>query len=275
MNYFNKLKNIVSKNNSALVIGLDTDLNKLPSFFLKYKNPAAEFNRQIIESTKNIAAGYKLNMAFYEFLGADGIEAVSETLNAIPSGMIKICDAKRGDIDNTAEMYAATYFDKFDFDSITLSPYLGTDSLTPFLKRENKLVYVLALTSNHSFSDFQKLKTGERYLYEEVISKCLSLSKNNNVGFVFGANHTSEILEFTSLHSYVPVLIPGIGAQENDLVSLMNSVRSDVCLINSSRAVIYTAGKECNANEFNEKIKTAAESLNYEINKLRKPSAED
>jgi len=269
MNYYNKLKNVISRNNSNLVVGLDSDINKLPLFFLKYKNPVSEFNKLVIEATRGIVSGYKLNLAFYECLEEKGIEAMRETLACIPDASIKICDAKRGDIDNTAEMYAVTYFDKYDFDSITLNPYMGKDAIVPFLKRKNKLVFILALTSNTGHIDFQKLKTGNKYLYEEVINKSLSWSTDNNVGFVFGANHTKEINDFTKNHPQVPLLIPGIGAQSNDLKDVMKSLHTDVFVINSSRGIIYSAEKDCNEKEFMEAVRNSAVILNKDIKTLK------
>jgi len=273
MNYYNKLQNVISKNNSNLVVGLDSDINKLPLFFLNYKNPVSEFNKLVIEATKEIVAGYKLNLAFYECLEEKGIEAMRETLAAIPEESIKICDAKRGDIDNTAEMYAVTYFDKYNFDSITLSPYMGKDAIVPFLKRENKLVFILALTSNKGHIDFQKLKTGDKYLYEEVINKSLSWSMDNNVGFVFGANHTKEINDFTKNHPKVPILIPGIGAQSNDPKDVIESLHTNAFVINSSRGIIYSASKDCNEKEFMEVVRDSSEILNKDINALKRQLA--
>lgn len=270
MNYTDKLKNIVSKNKSNLVIGLDPDLKKLPDMFLKYKNPVAVFNRLIIENTKDIVAGYKLNSAFYECLLEEGIVAIWHTLNLIPDDTIKICDAKRGDIDNSAEMYARTFFDDYNFDSVTLSPYMGEDSVAPFIRRKNKFAYILALTSNTGHSDFQKLKVGEKYLYEEVIDKSMKWNKENNIGFVFGANHTQEIQKFISAYPEIPLLIPGIGAQANDLKNLMKSLgRNENFVINSGRSIIYSTEKDCNENEFIEAVRKGAMQLNEEINDFK------
>lgn len=271
MNYTDKLKNIVSKNKSNLVIGLDPDLKKLPDMFLKYKNPVAVFNRLIIENTKDIVAGYKLNSAFYECLLEEGIVAIWHTLNLIPEDTIKICDAKRGDIDNSAEMYARTFFDDYNFDSVTLSPYMGEDSVAPFIWRKNKFVYILALTSNKGHNDFQKLKVGEKYLYEEVIDKSMKWNKDNNIGFVFGANHTQEIQKFIRTNPEIPLLIPGIGAQANDLENLMKSLGTNKnFVINSGRSIIYSSAKDCNENEFIEAVRTGAMKLNEEINVFKK-----
>jgi len=269
-NYNEKLKNISSKNKSNLVIGLDTDLSKLPTFILRFNHPVSEFNKLIIESTKNIVVGYKLNVAFYECLGEEGINGIRDAMNIIPADMLKICDAKRGDIDTSAEMYARTYFDIYNFDSITLSPYMGEDAVRPFLERENKLVYILALTSNSGHKDFQKLKVGDKYLYEEIIRKSLLWEKDNNIGFVFGANHTNEIKLFTAFNPQNSLLIPGIGAQANDLKELMNSLKSsDNYVINSSRAIIYSAKKDSNEKEFTDAVRESAVKLNQEINSLK------
>jgi len=266
LNYTEKLQNIIKKNKSNLVIGLDPDLGKIPSLFLKYKNPVLEFNKLIIEFTKNLVAGYKPNMAFYECLGEQGVEAIRETVSAIPDEMIKICDAKRGDMGNTAEYYAKTYFDIYNFDSITLSPYMGEDSIAPFIKNENKAVYILALTSNPGGNDFQKLKFDGKYLYEIILEKCLDWNKNNNIGFVFGANHISELNAFTSSHPEIPLLIPGIGAQANDLKTLLDNLHTKNFVINSSRNIIYSASKNCTEKEFTESVRESAIRLNAEIN---------
>lgn len=275
MNYKDKLLNIISANRSNVIVGLDTDESKLPDLFLKYNNPVAEFNKLIIEITKDITAGYKLNLAFYEFLLEKGVDAIKSTLEKISSAQVKICDAKRGDIDNTAGMYARTFFDKYDFDSITLSPYMGEDSVSPFLGRKDKFVYVLALTSNKGHADFQKLEVGKKYLYEEVIDKSLLWTKVNNIGYVFGANHTEEIKKFTSLHPDIPLLIPGIGAQANDLEKLIQSLgQNKYYVINSSRGIIYSSKKDCNEKEFTDDVRNSAVKLNKEINALTEKFSE-
>lgn len=267
--YQEKLLKIVNKNKSHIVVGLDSDIEKLPSMFLKYKNPVLEFNKLIIESTKDTIAGYKLNMAFYESLEEIGLAAIKGSLSIIPDELIKICDAKRGDIGNTSELYARAYFDIYNFDSITINPYLGKDSVEPFLNQKGKCVYILALTSNSGSEDFQKLKTDGKYLYEEVIEKSLKWSKQN-VGFVFGANHTDEIRKFTKLHPEIPLLIPGIGAQKNDTENLMKSLNTECFLINSSRGIIYSAPKDCSEKEFINAVRESTNNLNTEILSLMK-----
>ena len=164
MIYKKKLAEVIKTSKSNLVIGLDTDYEKVPATYLRYKNPMLAFNIKIIESTYDYCAGYKLNLAFYEAAGKIGIEALEETVKAIPRNRIKICDAKRGDIGNTSELYAKAYFDNMHFDSITLSPYMGHDSVSPFLERKDKLIYVLVRTSNSGAEDFQTLKVGAKEL---------------------------------------------------------------------------------------------------------------
>ncbi|MBS1518759.1 MAG: orotidine-5'-phosphate decarboxylase [Bacteroidetes bacterium] len=269
MNFISKLSSIRKKNQSNLIVGLDTDPLKIPDVFHSSENPALEFNKAVIDSTKDICAGYKLNVAFYENLEEKGVQALRETLRYIPEDLLTICDAKRGDLDNSAENYASVYFDKLGFDSITISPYMGTDSVIPFIKRKDKHVFVLALTSNRSSSDFELLKSGDKYLYQHVTEKFLQTGDGKNIGFVFGANYVSEISDFTSSHPEVSLLIPGIGAQGNDLDELMNNLNSDNFLINSSRDIIYAAGKDDDPDLIKEKIRTAALRVNENINGKR------
>lgn len=262
MTYINKLRAIIKKNKSNLVIGLDTDIIKIPKIFLKYKNPVFEFNKKIINITKNFVAGYKINTAFYEADGAKGIETLERTAKYIPIELIKICDAKRGDIENTDEYYAKAFFDKMNFDAITFHPYMGKDSFLPFLKRKNKFIYVLALTSNPGANDFQKLKTGKKYLYEQIIETTLNWS-SNQIGFVIGANHIEFLKKFTSTYKNIPILIPGIGAQGNDLEMLLKNINNNLYLVNASRSIIYSAGKDCTMKEFEKSVLNGVFNFNF------------
>lgn len=266
MEYKDKLKKIIRKNKSHLVIGLDPDIKKIPKLFLQKNNPVLEFNKSIIRATKNIVAGYKLNLAFYEALGKSFYDTVKNTLKYIPSDMIKICDGKRGDIGNTDEYYARAYFDELKFDSMTVNPYMGKDSVLPFLFRKEKSVYVLALTSNPGSDDFQKIKTGKKYLYELVIEKSLEWNNKGQIGFVIGANHTELINKITKKYPNIPVLIPGIGAQGNDLSVLLKNINNDYFLINSSRAIIYDNRIFSSIREYELNIGVKAEVLSDIIN---------
>ncbi len=269
MDYTTKLDAAIASGKSNVVVGLDIDLDKIPAIFHKFPNPALEFNRAVITATKDKVAGYKLNMAFYEYLEEKGLEAVRGTLAEIPDNLIKICDAKRGDIANTSELYARTYFDKYGFDSLTVNAYMGKDSLEPFFKRSGKLIYILALTSNESSADFQHDESGGEKLYNKIIRKSLSWNEIDKTGFVFGANYVNELKQFTDSHPEVPLLIPGIGAQGNELGELIKNLHTDRFLINSSRAIIYSAGIDCNENQFFESVSGAAKKLSGEIRDLK------
>ena len=266
MSYLKKLEKIVKKNTSNIIIGLDTDMDKIPAFFREDSNPMLEFNKRIVAATKNDVAGYKLNMAFYEAAGGIGLTAMRETVKYIPKDMITICDAKRGDIENTDELYAQAYLDEYEFDAITFSPYLGSDSIKPFLKRKDKMVYVLALTSNPGGKDIQMLKAGTKYVYEHVIDLAMKWGKPDNVGFVMGANHPAEIKKLMSKHKNVSLLLPGVGAQKADVKKLLGSLSNRTFVVNSSRGIIYAAGDKCKEEEFEDKILDAVDALNEMIN---------
>lgn len=261
MNYSKKLEKIVKKNKSNLIVGLDPDIRKIPKIFLKSKNPILEFNKSVILSTKEFIAGYKLNLAFYEVLGKCCFETIERTLKFIPGDMLKICDGKRGDIGNTDEYYARAYFDNLNFDSMTVNPYLGKDSVEPFLSRKEKGIYILALTSNRGSEDFQKQKTGRTYLYEKVIEKCLEWNTNKQIGFVIGANHTGLIKKITKKYPYISILIPGIGAQGNDLNTLLKNIKNKNFLINASRSIIYDSEDFKSYKEFEDKVRVKSEVL--------------
>jgi len=272
MNYSAKLLKIIKSSKSNLVVGLDPDIKKIPKVFTVKENPVIEFNKAVVKATSDFAAGYKLNLAFFEALGKDYYITLKSTLKFIPDNKIKICDGKRGDIGNTDEYYAKAYFDEFGFDTITVNPFMGRDSVEPFLSRKDKGIFALALTSNPGSSDFQKLKTGRKYVYEKVIEKCLEWDKNNQIGFVIGANHTELIKKITTNPKNISVLIPGIGAQGNDLNHLLKNIKNDLFLINSSRGIIYDKENFKSIGDYIEKTRSKAEALNDIIN-LRKSKA--
>jgi orotidine-5'-phosphate decarboxylase len=271
MNFKKKLKAIVKKNRSNLVIGLDSDIKKIPKIFFKCKSPVLEFNKLIIDSTKDLIAGYKINTAFYEAELSKGFETLEKTVKYIPDNLIKICDAKRGDIENTDEYYAVAFFDKMNFDAVTFQPYMGMDSALPFLKRKEKFVYVLALTSNPGSNDFQRIKIDGKKLYEIIIEKSLNWNKNN-IGFVIGANHIDLLNKFTKSNPDVPLLIPGVGSQGNDLNILLKNLHNGLFLINSSRSIIYSADINCTKKEFVTALINSTNILNIQINTMLKHS---
>ena len=239
------LEKLVDANsqNKFICVGLDTDLKKLPEAVLSESNPILVFNKRIIEATKEFAAAYKLNFAFYEAEGFDGIKTLEKTLELIPDHILTIGDAKRGDIGNTSEMYAKSIFKIFGFDSITLNPYMGYDSVKPFLEYDNKMNFILALTSNSGADDFEKLKLIDgNYLYQKVIGSVKKWNEKNNCGIVFGATKIDDLKENMKLIGDLPVLLPGVGAQGGSLeevVLTFKSVKRKNYLVNISRGILY------------------------------------
>lgn len=260
MGYIGKLSDRINAVSNHIVVGLDPEEEKIPVIFNRFRNPVFEFLNRIIHLTKDTVCGYKFNLAFFEYYGEEGQEALNLLMKNIPEGLIKIADAKRGDIGNSSRMYAKTYFEKMDFDAVTVSPYMGTESIKPFLTDSEKFVYVLALTSNKDAEMLQMLKTEKGFLYEEVV-RLFQSEFNEQVGFVFGANHTKEIKMITKKYTNLPLLIPGIGAQGGDKKRLENSLANNLYLINSSRGIIYSAGKDSSEEEFESKITESLQRL--------------
>jgi orotidine-5'-phosphate decarboxylase len=245
-----------------LCVGLDTDITKIPKHLLSAADPIFEFNKQIIDATKNFCVAYKINTAFYEAEGLKGWQAMEKTVNYIPSSHFKIADAKRGDIGNTSSQYAKAFFNKLNFDAITVAPYMGGDSVKPFLEYENKWAIVLGLTSNPGSTDFELqkimrqievLKEGvhttkqeEKYLYQTVLQTVSTWGNDNNLMFVIGATQADEFItirKITPNHFY---LVPGVGAQGGSLKEISEKAMTKDCglLVNASRAVIYASGGE-------------------------------
>jgi orotidine-5'-phosphate decarboxylase len=257
----------IKKKKSYLCIGLDTDINKIPKHLLETEDPVYEFNKQIIDSTHDLCVSYKLNIAFYESNGIKGWQSLIKTLKYIPKNIFTIADAKRGDIGNTSEMYARAFFDSsysdLDFDSITVNPYMGEDSVKPFLNFNNKWVILLALTSNTGSKDFQMLKEEDEFLYEKVLRKSSNWANENNMMYVIGATHADT---FLSIRKIVPnhfLLVPGVGAQGGDLKSVSKNGMNNSCglLINSSRQIIYASAD----NNFSIAARDEAKKLQVEM----------
>ena len=226
-----------------LCVGLDSDVNKIPEHLSRDMEGLLEFNKAIIESTNKYTVAYKINTAFYEQYGAQGWEVMEETLKAIPSECFTIADAKRGDIGNTSSMYAKAFFENLSFDSVTVAPYMGEDSLKPFLEFENKWIICLGLTSNAGSKDFQTLKTGDQFLFEQVLETVSSWGSANDTMFVIGATKSEQMSAIRSAFPDHFFLVPGVGAQGGDL----DEVCKNACnaegglLINSSRGIIYAS----------------------------------
>lgn len=270
MNFKQKLTAISHNNNSLVCIGLDVDREKMPKFlFESSKHPYLEFNKSIIDSTKDLVCAYKLNMAFYEVLGTEGFELLKKTIKHIPKDVVVILDGKRNDIGNTARKYAQTLFETLSADAITVNPYLGKDGVAPFLEYKDKCSFILCRTSNASAGDFQDLAVSETPLYQIVAKKIKEWNENDNCGAVVGATYPEELKTIRSiLGDEIPILIPGIGKQGGDVEkTIKNGTNSKgkMAVINSSRGIIFAGDDE----DFATVSLKKAISLRDEINKYR------
>ncbi len=250
---------------SMLCVGLDTDINKLPAGIEKSMAGMLKFNQAIIEATHEYAVCYKINTAFYEQYGAKGWECMEATLNSIPDNCLTIADAKRGDIGNTSSMYAKAFFEAMNFDAITVAPYMGEDSLKPFLEFDNKWVICLGLTSNAGSKDFQIIESNGKKLYEEVIEKVSQWGTVDNLMFVTGATKASDLKGIRQIIPNHFLLVPGVGAQGGSVADVcMNAATAEGgLLINASRSILYASAGE----DFAEKAATEAKSLQQEMAK--------
>jgi len=249
---------------SYLCVGLDTDINRIPTHLLSSKDPVFEFNKKIIDATKNNCVAYKINTAFYEAMGASGWVSMEKTVDYIPSTHFKIADAKRGDIGNTSSQYAKAFFETLKFDAITVTPYMGEDSIRPFLEYENKWAIVLGLTSNAGAKDFEMQKIGEEYLYEKVITTISKWGSTENIMFVIGATQASQFEKIRNLAPMHFYLVPGVGAQGGSLKEISEkAIIPNDCgiLINVSRDIIYTSAKE----DFAEMAETKSSAYKKEM----------
>ena len=258
----------INKKKSYLCVGLDTDISKIPSHLLKYKNPVLEFNKQIIDATYDVCVAYKPNIAFYEQYGAKGWETLEKTVNHIPANLFKIADAKRGDIGNTSNMYAKAFFEHLPFDSITVAPYMGEDSIKPFLEFKNKWVIILGLTSNKGAQDFQFLKSNKKPLFQNVMEKCMQYGTAENTMFVIGATKEAYFEEIRKFCPDYFFLVPGVGAQGGDLQKLSQYGMNKDCglLVNATRSIIYAS----NGKDFAEKAREEALRMQKEMKKYLK-----
>jgi orotidine-5'-phosphate decarboxylase len=246
----------IQQKQSFLCVGLDTDINKIPVHLQQQPNAVVTFNKAIIDATKDYCVSYKINTAFYEAMGKAGWETMEETVAYIPKTHFTIADAKRGDIGNTSAQYAKAFFEILGFDAITVAPYMGEDSIRPFLEFDNKWAIVLGLTSNKGAADFELQKMQmpgltERYLYENVIETVAQWGTPDNLMFVVGATQASEL---TNIRRFVPdhfLLVPGVGFQGGSLAEVSEHGLNKDCglLVNASRAIIYASEKEDFAHE--------------------------
>jgi len=243
-----KLESLIQKKNSLLCIGLDCDLSQIPPFLLNEPDPLYSFNKEIIEATSDLVIAYKPNIAFYESLGIEGWNLLEKTISLFPSDNITIADAKRGDIANTARKYADLYFQNYNFDGITAPPYMGYDSIQPFLEYDEKCTFVLCLTSNPGAIDFQYLDINSEPLYLKVAKKVNEWNlQYGNCGLVVGATHPENLDSIRNASPFLPFLIPGIGTQGGNLeltVQYGTDSNAGCTLINIGRKILYSSNKK-------------------------------
>jgi len=253
----------IKSKKSYLCVGLDSDIIKIPQHLLQHEDPVFEFNKAIIDATHDLCVCYKINTAFYESNGLKGWQSMEKTLNYIPKDIFTIADAKRGDIGNTSTQYAKAFFEAMNFDSITVAPYMGKDSVKPFLDFENKWTIVLGLTSNEGAFDFQYLKNENQELFKTVIQKVSEWGTDENLMFVIGATKTAQLQEVRDLIPNHFLLVPGVGAQGGSLEEVSKiGMNDDIgLLVNASRQIIFAS----NGEDFAEKAREEALKLQIEM----------
>jgi len=250
LKFIQKLDAICQKNQSLLCVGLDPEYEKLPKFLCENHGVSAifEFNKQLIDATADLVCAYKPNLAFYEALGPAGLEALYKTIEYIPKEIVTLADAKRGDLNNTARQYAKALFEFYKFDSATINPLMGYDSIAPYLKYSDKLIFLLARTSNPGATDFQELECSGKPLYEHIARKAYEWNTGKNIGLVVGATAPKELSAIRKIiGEEMPILLPGVGAQSGDLAqSIKNGLGAHKgrLLVNVSRDVIFASSEK-------------------------------
>ena len=261
----------IKKKKSFLSVGLDTDINKIPKHLLKFDDPVFEFNKQIIDATADFCVSYKVNTAFYESRGVKGWQSLIKTFNYLPKDTFSIADAKRGDIGNTSAMYADAFFNpessEMNFDSVTVAPYMGKDSIVPFLNYADKWVILLALTSNDGAKDFQFFGNDDGYLFEKVIRKSQEWASDEQMMYVVGATRGEAFLDIRKLAPKHFLLVPGIGAQGGSLQDVCKYGMNEDCglIVNSSRAIIYASSEENFAEVARNEAKKIQQEMEMEL----------
>jgi len=266
-----ELFELIIKKRSFLCIGLDTDIKKIPAHLLSTDDPVFEFNKQIIDTTHSLAVAYKPNLAFYESLGSKGWDSLEKTVNhirSVTSDILLIADAKRGDIGNTSAMYAKTFFDTYNFDGVTLAPYMGLDTISPFLEFDGKWSIILALTSNKSATDFQYIQDDNKnYLFENVLKTAQTWGSDDQIMFVVGATKADALSNIRKIAPDNFLLVPGVGAQGGSLQEVAKYGMNDHCglLVNSSRGIIYASTEEDFAEVAREKATELQEEMELHL----------
>ncbi|MDC0204745.1 orotidine-5'-phosphate decarboxylase [Flavobacteriales bacterium] len=254
----------IKKKQSFLCIGLDTDVKKIPAHLLDLEDPMFEFNKKIIDATKDLCVAYKPNIAFYESMGVSGWNSLQKTLDYVPNDIFTIADAKRGDIGNTSNMYAKTFFENMNFDAVTVAPYMGSDSIEPFLEYTDKWAIVLALTSNEGGLDFQKIENQNgKQLFKQVIETSNQWGSEQNMMYVVGATRAEQLFEIRAIIPNHFLLIPGVGAQGGNLQDVAQYGMNKDCglLVNSSRGIIYAG----DGLDFSAKARIEAQKLQQQM----------
>ena len=268
----NKVNEQISAKKSLLCVGLDSDMAKIPKVFRAMKQPVLEFNRSVITATQEHAVAYKINTAFYEARGIEGLQDMQSTLESLPCESLSIADAKRADIGNTSKKYAQAFFDHWGFDALTVAPYMGYDSLEPFFDYDQKLIFVLCLTSNPGSADFEEkqLQSGAA-LYETVLGKVQDWERNKNAGIVVGATKTRRLGDIRKAAPGLFFLIPGVGAQGGSLqesATLGVDENRQGALINVSRGIIYPEGDFDSVEAFEDQVRLRASKLHDEMQRI-------
>jgi orotidine-5'-phosphate decarboxylase len=253
MNAYNKIIQAQERFKTSLCVGIDPDISKMPSIFPKNAIGMTEFVCKIIDATKDIASSYKLNFAFFEYFGSEGIKAMEKVLSYIPPTSFTIADAKRSDIGNSSKFYAEAILKNYNFDSITVNPLMGKDSLEPFFAYEDKMVFLLGITSNAGANDFLKFKNNDYYLFQAIIEKSRNWFSEHNLGFVVGATQVEEYKLARAIAPNNFFLIPGVGAQGGNIDEI-KKYGLNPCIINVSRDILYAS----NHIDFAEKARKKA-----------------
>ena len=258
---------------SFLCVGLDTDINKIPKHLLKFDDPVLEFNKQIIDATKDLCISYKINTAFYESRGLKGWESFIKTFAYLPKETFSIADAKRGDIGNTSTMYAQAFFDTkssgMSFDAVTVAPYMGADSVKPFLAFADKWTILLALTSNESCKNFQLLKNEDGFLYEQVIRQSVEWATDEQLMYVVGATRGQALEDIRKIAPNHFLLVPGVGEQGGSLADVCKYGMNADCglIVNSSRGIIYAGVDENFADAAKKEALKIQQQMEMELNR--------
>ena len=268
MTFNERLAQTIQKRNSLLCVGLDPDIGYLPQVLKTDPDALFKFCSRIISSTRHVAVAFKLNFAFFEAEGSKGWSVLERLTEIIPPELLKIADAKRADIGSSSEKYAEAILQRLDFDAVTVNPYMGRDSVAPFLQWQEKGAFILGLTSNPGSLNFQQLQIHARPLYKKVIEEVCKWNENRNCGLVVGATHSHDLESVRNIAPDLPLLIPGVGAQGGSLKDAVKHGTDDtggLALISASRSIIYKS----NGYDFAEAAQREAESLQQQINSFR------